>query len=33
MGSGFSGTMMTGHEHNDEFYIDGAGKTVKFGLM
>ncbi len=26
MGSGFSGTMMTGSQHNDEFYIDGTGK-------
>ncbi|MDZ4288244.1 MAG: chorismate synthase, partial [Prosthecobacter sp.] len=24
IGSGFSGTLMTGLEHNDEFYMDGA---------
>ncbi len=27
IGSGFSGTMMTGSEHNDEFYIDDNGET------
>jgi chorismate synthase len=30
VGSGFSGTMLTGKEHNDEFYIDpatGAART------
>ena len=27
IGSGFSGTMMTGSEHNDEFYIDEKGET------
>eukprot|EP01084_Bolivina_argentea_P049034 90232_1 len=27
VGSGFSGTMMTGHQHNDEFYIDSTGRT------
>ncbi|MBW4440037.1 MAG: chorismate synthase [Plectolyngbya sp. WJT66-NPBG17] len=26
IGSGFAGTMMTGSEHNDEFYTDGAGR-------
>jgi chorismate synthase len=24
IGSGFSGTLMTGLEHNDEFYMDGS---------
>jgi chorismate synthase len=27
IGSGFAGTVMTGSEHNDEFYIDGQGET------
>ena len=27
IGSGFAGTLMTGSEHNDEFYIDEAGNT------
>jgi chorismate synthase len=27
IGSGFAGTLMTGSEHNDEFYIDEAGET------
>lgn len=27
IGSGFEGTMLTGVEHNDEFYIDEAGRT------
>jgi chorismate synthase len=27
IGSGFAGTLMTGSEHNDEFYIDEAGDT------
>ena len=27
IGSGFSGSMMTGSEHNDEFYIDENGET------
>ncbi|GJQ12544.1 hypothetical protein GpartN1_g4335.t1 [Galdieria partita] len=27
IGSGFSGTYMTGSEHNDEFYIDSDGRT------
>lgn len=26
IGSGFAGTLLTGSEHNDEFYIDDAGK-------
>lgn len=26
IGSGFAGTLMTGSEHNDEFYIDEAGE-------
>jgi chorismate synthase len=26
IGSGFSGTLLTGSEHNDEFYIDGNGE-------
>ncbi|MCC5899170.1 MAG: chorismate synthase [Phormidium sp. BM_Day4_Bin.17] len=25
IGSGFAGTRLTGHEHNDEFYADGEG--------
>jgi chorismate synthase len=27
IGSGFAGTLLTGIEHNDEFYIDDQGKT------
>ncbi|MGB3612302.1 MAG: chorismate synthase [Elainellaceae cyanobacterium] len=27
IGSGFAGTMLTGSEHNDEFYMDEAGNT------
>uniref|UniRef100_A0A7S2B0F2 chorismate synthase n=2 Tax=Octactis speculum TaxID=3111310 RepID=A0A7S2B0F2_9STRA len=27
VGSGFGGTMLTGKEHNDEFYIDENGQT------
>jgi len=27
IGSGFAGTLLTGSEHNDEFYIDEYGKT------
>lgn len=27
IGSGFGGTVMTGSEHNDEFYIDAEGQT------
>lgn len=27
IGSGFAGTLMTGQEHNDEFYTDAAGKV------
>jgi len=27
IGSGFRGTMLTGKEHNDEFYIDANGRT------
>ncbi|NJN76069.1 MAG: chorismate synthase [Synechococcaceae cyanobacterium RL_1_2] len=27
IGSGFAGTLLTGSEHNDEFYIDGQGRT------
>ena len=27
VGSGFGGTMLTGVEHNDPFYIDGDGRT------
>jgi len=27
VGSGFSGTLLSGHEHNDEFYIDEDGRT------
>jgi chorismate synthase len=27
IGSGFAGTLLTGIEHNDEFYIDEQGKT------
>ncbi len=27
IGSGFAGTAMTGSQHNDEFYVDEAGKT------
>jgi chorismate synthase len=27
VGSGFSGTMLTGRQHNDEFYIDDQGRT------
>jgi len=27
VGSGFGGTMLTGKEHNDEFYIDRDGQT------
>jgi chorismate synthase len=27
IGSGFAGTLLTGSEHNDEFYIDEGGKT------
>jgi chorismate synthase len=27
IGSGFAGTLMTGSEHNDEFYIDENGET------
>lgn len=26
IGSGFAGTLLTGSEHNDEYYIDGSGK-------
>lgn len=26
IGSGFAGTLMTGSEHNDEFYTDAAGR-------
>ena len=25
IGSGFAGTLMTGREHNDEFYMDADG--------
>lgn len=25
IGSGFAGTRLTGHEHNDEFYADAEG--------
>ena len=27
IGSGFAGTLLTGSEHNDEFYIDDLGQT------
>lgn len=27
IGSGFGGTLLTGSEHNDEFYIDSQGRT------
>lgn len=27
VGSGFRGTMLSGIQHNDEFYIDGNGRT------
>ena len=27
IGSGFSGTLLTGSQHNDEFYLDETGKT------
>lgn len=27
IGSGFAGTLMTGIEHNDEFYVDESGET------
>lgn len=27
IGSGFAGTLLTGSQHNDEFYIDAAGNT------
>jgi chorismate synthase len=27
IGSGFAGTLLTGSEHNDEFYIDSEGQT------
>jgi chorismate synthase len=27
IGSGFAGTLLTGSEHNDEYYIDGSGKV------
>ena len=27
IGSGFAGTILTGIEHNDEFYVDESGKT------
>ena len=27
IGSGFGGTLLAGHEHNDEFYIDNDGRT------
>ncbi|MGF1482611.1 MAG: chorismate synthase [Cyanophyceae cyanobacterium] len=27
IGSGFAGTLLTGSEHNDEFYIDNSGET------
>jgi chorismate synthase len=27
IGSGFGGTMLTGYEHNDEFYVDEDGRT------
>ena len=27
IGSGFAGTLLTGSEHNDEFYIDESGET------
>ena len=27
IGSGFAGTLLTGSEHNDEFYLDETGKT------
>lgn len=27
IGSGFSGTLMTGQEHNDEFYADAEGRV------
>ncbi len=30
IGSGFSGTLLTGSEHNDEFYIDGTGEIRTF---
>ena len=26
IGSGFAGTLMSGYEHNDEFYVDGNGE-------
>ena len=26
VGSGFAGTLLTGLEHNDEFYTDSAGR-------
>lgn len=27
VGSGFGGTLLTGHEHNDPFYVDADGRT------
>ena len=27
IGSGFGGTLLTGKEHNDEFYVDKDGRT------
>ncbi|CAM9989613.1 unnamed protein product [Phaeothamnion confervicola] len=27
IGSGFAGTLLTGRAHNDEFYVDGDGRT------
>lgn len=27
IGSGFEGTLLTGSQHNDEFYLDEAGNT------
>mmetsp|Transcript_14023 Transcript_14023/g.23347 ORF Transcript_14023/g.23347 Transcript_14023/m.23347 type:complete len:168 (-) Transcript_14023:223-726(-) len=27
IGSGFGGTMLSGYEHNDEFYVDENGRT------
>ncbi|CAD5164257.1 unnamed protein product [Musa acuminata subsp. malaccensis] len=29
-GSGFSGTFMTGSEHNDEFYIGEHGRDIQW---
>jgi chorismate synthase len=27
IGSGFKGVLLTGREHNDEFYVDADGRT------